>query len=146
MHRKAGIKRNMNAVAPPATSVVHVHMQRKAEIKRNTKREKREQEKRQALAALNEPTSPRGGLVGRPRKLSALEGLQLGGDGTDGTDGSNWRGGTPGLSTGEVGCGELAALPVGDADLVDPLSTRWVGCPLALGCCVWRGGCSGVWR
>ncbi len=104
------------------------------------KREKREQEKRQALAALNEPTSPRGGLVGRPKKLGALEGLQLGGDGTDGTDGSNWRGGTPGLSTGEVAGVELAALPVGDADLVDPLSTRWVGCSAAFACCLGRRG------
>lgn len=46
------------------------HLQRKAELKRNIKREKREQEKKQALAAL-EAASPR--ATGRPKKSGASD-------------------------------------------------------------------------
>ncbi|GFR51514.1 hypothetical protein Agub_g13929 [Astrephomene gubernaculifera] len=108
---------------------IRLYLQRKAELKRNQKREKREMEKRQALAALNEPASPRPG-PGRPKKItsvplvSSLEGATSAGEGMEGAEGG-WRGAA---GAGAGGGGEAAPMELvpaaEDFELVDPLAQR----------------------
>ncbi|KXZ51810.1 hypothetical protein GPECTOR_11g251 [Gonium pectorale] len=119
-------QRAVNAQRAEWEDLIRNYLQRKAEAKRNAKREKRENERRQALAALNEPASPRP-FAGRPKKFAGMPlgpfdgmGMPLGAEGMEGAEG--WRGETPGLSAGEGVA--MEPLPMDDANLVDPLAVR----------------------
>ncbi|GIL93860.1 hypothetical protein Vretimale_223 [Volvox reticuliferus] len=119
-------QRSVNQQHAEMEEQIRGYLQRKAEVKRNLKREKREMEKRQALAALNEPASPRA-VTGRPKKFSSVpaagfEGMgALVAEGGEPTDA--WRGSTPGVSGGEGAPVEGVPVPE-DFELVDPLAHR----------------------
>lgn len=120
-----------------------VPTQRKAELKRNAKREQREQQKRAALAGL-EASAASGGAVG-PGQRAGPGRPKLNKSATDlaaVSAAAASRGGTPGgLGAGEGGEGgagagsvdrdltpgtEVSCEELGPADLVDPLAHRWV--------------------
>ncbi|KAG2423308.1 hypothetical protein HXX76_015455 [Chlamydomonas incerta] len=128
-----GNQRALAAQRAEWEDLIRGYLLRKAEAKRNAKREKREMEKRQAVAALHDAASPK---VGRPKKLVgalASGGYDLmmmeGGDG-----GEAWRGATPGGGgagglggLGEGGAGAEIVLPGPGEYETDCLAQRWVG-------------------
>ncbi len=115
----------IEAPPPPTALPPRCLLQRKAEIKRNIKKAKREADQRQALAALSEAGSPRMAGGGRPKKASghwAAVDAQFGGFG-GGAAGSAMAASTPGEMRSETPGPEFNS-PISPSGLVDPLAQR----------------------